>query len=460
MNKNLNIIFVTSLLLTTFSLILNAQELKRKAFMGIETIAINHPESICSNSDSTVTGICVKKVAEGFTAANLGIMEGDIIVEINNYSIKNSEELQSKLKFVRDGDPVEVVVLRKDKKIKLKAIAVGRPYEKSLSGEVIYDQTKFLGGQIRLIINKPTSNEKMPAILFIQGYPCSSVDNLSQTHPYKKLIEALVAKGIVVMRAEKPGMGDCLGTPNCYDIDIITETNAFTEAYKKLKTYDFVDTSKIFIFGHSLGGISAPIVASSVFPKGVIVYGTTCEPWYEYLLKMLRYQNPLFGTDFIQAESEMKVYQKLLYEHFILKKSPSELCANPEYCKLLKRDFEYDGDNGILGRIFTFWFSVNELNLTEYWAKVSSNVLAVYGEADIEALEPEPTIRITDIVNHYHPGKATFYMLPGTDHAFLKTGNKTEDAKLKAEGKIREYYNTHFNYEFCDYIINWMNQIK
>jgi len=437
-----------------------SQELKRKAYLGIETISIENPESPCLAENSSTKGICIKNVVKGFTADKMGLKTGDLLTEINGYPVTNSTELQHRLKFVREGENLTATVMRNGKVKKLSAVAIAKPYEKAVNGLVIYDQIKFLGGQVRVIINKPDKNEKMPAILFIQGYPCSSIDNLSNNHPYKKLIETLVAQGIVVVRTEKPGMGDCLGTPECFDIDILTETKAFTEAYKKMKTYEFVDTNNIFIFGHSLGGISAPVVASEMHPKGVIVYGTTCEPWYEYLLKMLRYQNPVFGTDFVEAEKEMKLYQQLLYEHFILKKHPAQLSENADYSELLKRDFQYDGKDGILGRNYNFWFSVNELNLTDYWAKTSSFVLAVYGEADIEALEPEPTKRIADIVNHYHPGKATYYFLPETDHAFLKTGTKEKNAELKASGKIKDYYETHFNYDFCNFIVEWINNLK
>jgi len=337
-----------------------SQEIKRKVYLGIETVSVDDSNNPCVTAGNSIQGICIKSVVKGFTADALGLKKGDILLEINNFPVINKSDLQQRLTYAREGDVIEATVWRNGKKHRSKAIVIGRPYEPAINGEVIYDEVNFLGGKVRLIINKPVKAEKMPAILFIQGYPCSSIDNLNSNHPYKKLIETLVSKGMVVMRAEKLGMGDCLNTPNCYDVDMITETNAFTEAYKKLKTYSFVDTNQIFIFGHSLGGLSAPVVASQMHPKGVIVYGTTCEPWYEYLLKMLRYQNPLFGTDFLVAEEEMKLYQQLLYEHFILKKSPIERSQNSDYALLLKRDFQFDGKDGILGRVSTFWLSVNE----------------------------------------------------------------------------------------------------
>jgi hypothetical protein len=38
----------------------------------------------------------------------------------------------------------------------------------------------YKGGQLRVIINKPFKENKMPAMLFIPGYTCSSIDELTK----------------------------------------------------------------------------------------------------------------------------------------------------------------------------------------------------------------------------------------------------------------------------------------
>ena len=230
--------------------------------------------------------------------------------------------------------------MRAGKEQVLEAKAVGRPLETSEISEVIYDEIPFQVGTLRSIINKPNKGGKLPAILFIPGYPCASYDNMNPIHPYRKLIDAFIEKGYVVMRVEKPGVGDGEFPIPCDQIDIATENAAFEAGYQALKKYSFVDTENIFIFGHSLGGLTAPIVASKVNPKGVIVYGTAYEPWWEYLMRMLRMQNPLFGVDFVENEKDMRLYHHLLYRQYVLKQSPKELAAeNEDFGRLLRRDF-------------------------------------------------------------------------------------------------------------------------
>jgi len=110
-----------------------------------------------------------------------------------------------------------------------------------------------MNGYIRVIIDKPRTNKPLPAILFIQGYTCGSLDNVNSMHPYIQLIKGLAEKGYVVKRVEKPGEGDCFNLPACEDIDFHTEVNAFAAGLEKLKSYDFVDSDNIFIWEHSMG---------------------------------------------------------------------------------------------------------------------------------------------------------------------------------------------------------------
>lgn len=329
--------------------------------------------------------------------------------------------------------------------------------ETSPHGEVIYDHVEYRGGYIRTIINKPETEGKHPTIFFIPGYNCVSVANMPPIHPYQKLLTSFIEKGYAVVRVEKPGMGECKDTPSCFDIDFHTEQEAFEKGYESLKKYDFIDPEKVFVFGHSLGGIAAPVLAAKYKPKGVIVYGTRHEPWAEYLVQMLRFQNPYFGIDPIENEKDMVLYHELLYQHYVKKVHPKKLAENPEYARLLKRDFQYDGEEMLFQRHYTFWQDLQDLNLTKYWAETESHVLSLYGEADIEAINPTSHEMIVQIVNHYHPGKATYQLVPGTNHSLIKVGTMAEGVEIRQDRqKYREYLTHHFNYEMVENIHQWI----
>jgi uncharacterized protein len=116
----------------------------------------------------------------------------------------------------------------------------------------------FKGGQLRVIINKPFKENKMPAMLFIPGYTCSSIDELTNDHPYKRIVDAYVDAGYTTLRIEKSGLGDSKNTPPCESCDLLDEIENFEVGLKKLKSLTYVDTNQIIIVGHSMGGIIAP----------------------------------------------------------------------------------------------------------------------------------------------------------------------------------------------------------
>ena len=402
-------------------------------------------------------GMYIKQVFPESTGETAKMTAGDILLQVNDLPTDTYTNLYLASRNLRADDQVQFTVFRNGKQKVLKGTVRPKPLETCEHAEVIYDEVPFKNGWIRTIIRKPEKAGKHPAIFLIPGYNCASYDNLPDFHPYEKILDKFSELGYVTIRTEKTGMGDNTDTPDCYASGFHTEMEGFEAGYKTLPKYDFIDQDNIFVLGHSLGGIQAPIIGSKFNPKGIIVYGTAMDPWYEYLLKMVRFQNPRFGVDRMQHEKDMRIYHHLLFEHYVLNKPLKEVAKNEEYRRLLERDFQYQGGDMLFQRHYTYWQEINDLNLAEHWKNTNSYVYSVYGEADIEALNAESQQDIVSTVNDYHPGKAEFKLLEGTSHSFLKVGTMEDVAKLKREGKInRAFMDTHFNYEFVDLCHQWI----
>jgi hypothetical protein len=252
-----------------------AQPLLRKASLGAEL-------------ESTDKGLKVVKLMEG-TAISVKLLEGDLLQEINQTSISDLATLRNLLSNHRDGDDAEFTVIRKNKTVRLKGKFIGRPMETSPDSEIIYDQVSYKDGLLRVIINRPTGESKLPAMLFIPGYTCSSIDMLRDNHPYKRFIDAYVKAGFVTLRVEKSGLGDSQNTPSCESCDLYDEIENFERGLLKLKSLPYVDTNSIIIVGHSMGGVIAPALSAKHQVAGVVVYGTTAKSWFEYQLEMYEY---------------------------------------------------------------------------------------------------------------------------------------------------------------------------
>ena len=301
---NYKLLFIVCLML---QLNVKAQELRRVASKGFQVSPITLSTAQKNGLPDSLRFQVVNVIA-GSTAEELKMNIGDILLSINGIEIRQASDFSDKKITTREGDPITVTVKRNGKTLNLKGKSIANPKEKSDSLTIEYSSFDFAGGKIRSIYLLPKTAGKKPAILFIPGYTCASIDNLNETNVYHKLLYGLAKKGYVVMRAEKPGVGDSQGTPNCDEIDFMTEVESFRHALQALKEHPEVDTNNIFIFGHSMGGMEAPFVADGNQVKGIITMGITIKNWHEYLTEMLRVQNPNLGVDYIQHEKDMKLY--------------------------------------------------------------------------------------------------------------------------------------------------------
>jgi len=442
------------------SQVIFGQELRRRTSLGIQQKAV---------SDSLAQGLSMKEAKGTYVIAvrpngSADVMEveaGDVILGIKDSLLDTPEALDAYLKTKRGGDEITMLVWRGGKEVALEGMLLNKAEESSGYGTVLYGEAPFKEGKLRTITIKPDlPDQRFPSLLFIPAYPCESIDNLPPWHPYKKLVEALVEQGIAVMRVEKSGLGDAVQTPDCKDLTIEEEIQGFKSGYEALLDYDFVDTNNIFIMGHALGGVMAPVLAAdtALDPKGVIVYGTFLESWMEYLIGLMRHQAPKLGGDYLEIEENRATYMKVLSQLYLENKSPQEVAkADSSLGVVLRQDFQWDGEEMILGRHYRFWQSLDELNLAKAWAETDAYVYSIFGEADAKTLDPRGHQQIVSLVNTYHPDKAEFYAHPATNHIFLEVGSMEAGiAASKDPQQMFGLYQSSFSYLLTERIADWI----
>ncbi|MFA7361073.1 MAG: PDZ domain-containing protein, partial [Candidatus Kapaibacterium sp.] len=371
------------LLLAFVSSSVFSQNITRKAFMGVRVSAIN--DSIKSSLNlSTKEGLLITTVTAGSTAENATVKVNDVLIKINGVNTNSVKAYRDAVKTFREKDEVTFAVIRGKESLVLNSLSIGLPYEKSDKYDVVYDEVKFKNGYLRIITTKPKSSGKFKTVLFIPGYMCYSLDNLGK-HPYGQFVDKLSEKGYAVARIEKSGMGDCVNTPDCFEIDYTTELEGFETGFQKIIEYDFVDKDNVFIFGHSLGGYQAPMIDKNKIAKGVIVCGTGLKTWYEYILEMFRFQNPIMGVDYVENEKVVTKMINILYDYLVMKKHPKDVAVNDEIKSMMKDYLEFDGGEMVWSRNYRFWQELQDLNMPQVWKDVKANVLVIRGEGDIEA---------------------------------------------------------------------------
>ena len=264
-------------LIITFLVVFNtpAQHLRHKGTLGIECIEAS--DSLLNSLKFPNThGLLVKSVMPNFTAAALGVRKDDILVVINEMDSLDLLDFQKLERELNEQEPISITYIRGRKKSRVVGQVMAARRESSL-GEVIYGEVAFQQGHLRTIVHKPFGAARFPAVFYLQGSECGSIDFAQDSlSPTKKLIDGWVRAGYAVFRVEKPGVGESAGTKDCARLNYEEELTAFQNAFVSLKKLPFIDSTQVFLFGHSLGGVAASLVAAKAKykPRGIMVYGT------------------------------------------------------------------------------------------------------------------------------------------------------------------------------------------
>lgn len=428
-----------SLLLLSLAATVQGQHLKRRAALGARLSAVEGKP-----------GLKIDDVFPGLTGANVGLQKGDILLTINGEAVPGVVGIGAFVRKFHAGEKVAFEVQRDEKKLSLAGTFSERPAEKAPGLELIYTETRVGNEYHRTVIQKPANaTGKLPAVLFIQGIYCSSVIDLSPGHPYYDLLTPIAQKGFVVLRTERSGLSDSEGKP-CGEVSFLEELEGYKAALKQLRELPYVDTSRIYVLGHSLGGIMAPLVAADQDIRGVITYGTAAKLWSLYEIENVLDQSLLSEKpDYAQAEAAVKQHQQFVHLFFIQKMTPEQISkANPE----MKDYFGPDGTYA--SRHYSFFQQLNEVNFAETWKKVKGRVLVLYGETDFQT-NAENNRYIADMVNSFRPGAAEFRILPQVDHTFQASRTKRESAELTAKGDY-----TRFNKIVVDEVLAGLNRMQ
>src|SRR5262249_49078882 len=117
------------------------------------------------------------------------------------------------------------------------------------------------------------------------------------------LLRAWARAGFVVMRVDPAGVGDSEG-PSYADAELDAEIDGYRAGLAALASLPFVRREHVFLFGHSLGGVLAPLVSEGAALRGIVVHGTTSRRWSECLAETARRQLALAGCSEAEVEHE------------------------------------------------------------------------------------------------------------------------------------------------------------
>ncbi|HZS58016.1 MAG TPA: alpha/beta fold hydrolase [Gemmatimonadaceae bacterium] len=376
-------------------------------------------------------GAFVASVIEGSSAATAGVRPGDVIVRIAADTIESVANALHALRPLAVGQTIAVTMIRGAHPITLRFRGQERPRETSQDFALEYRAVAARGGIHRVLLTHPSDDARHPTVLIIGGIGCYSIDQASGQNAYRDLAYHLTRHGYTVVRVEKLGVGDSEGG-SCLETDFGTELDGYRRALVALHQYSAVDTAHVFLFGHSIGGIEAPLLAgerADDHVAGVAVLSTTGVAWYEYELANLRRQLRLQDLSPDSVEQAMRLKTICTFDLLEEKQSRASIVAREPACAPY---LAYPASDAYMQ-------SVIEYPPARVWRGVHAPALVMYGSSDFITSRSEH-VMLTDDINAMHPGSAMYAEIADLDHYLSREASQQASLRDSTPGLARPYY--------------------
>lgn len=282
------------------------------------------------------------------------------------------------------------------------------------------------GYSARALVTRPGDGPtaRRAAILFIPWLSCDPVEVRGQTDDgYIRFVRDLASRsGMIVERVEKPGVDGSEG-PSCSEASLDDDMAGFRAALRDLRTKPYVDTSRIYLVGGSIGGSLAVVLAAEEGGRvaRVVSVNGFVRTWYEHMIDHERRRLSLLGVRGDSLGAAMRGFEEFYAEFLIGRRTPGEVLAGHPGLRAIW----YDSTTGQYGRSATYFHQVQALDVDGALARIRVPALFIGGEFDW-VMGPFDAQAAARGVNASHPGLATARVYPRLSHGLHEFGSAEE----------------------------------
>jgi uncharacterized protein len=302
---------------------------------------------------------------------------------------------------------------------------------------VIGTETKYPLNGILTIPNE--TNGLFPAVVLVHGSGPSNMDEkVGNNYPFKDLAEGLSQKGIAVLRYDKRTLVYGKEMKNDTGLSVKEETiEDAILASDFLRKDSRIDSNKIFIVGHSLGGMLAPrIDAEGGNFTGIIIMGGSPRKFEEILMDQ--------NNDVLNS---LNKFLKMIAKKQIL-------ALSSKFDKIYNPSDEEAKSTLILGKYTRAYYfkemgehpSINYLNV------LNKPVLILQGDKDFQVSVEKDFDGYKNLLGD--KPNVTFKLYPSLNHMFMPSVYG-EILKAKKEYKVAQ----HVDKQVINDISNWILSI-
>jgi pimeloyl-ACP methyl ester carboxylesterase len=274
------------------------------------------------------------------------------------------------------------------------------------------EEVTFRNGEVTLsgTLLLPLSEGPHPAVVFLHGAGSEG------RYASRFLAEYLTRYGMAALIYDKRGVGKSTGDWKRSDFnDLAGDAIAGIHLLQQRKE---INPTEIGIYGHSQGGMIAPLVASRSKDVAFVISGAgSAVPVYESEINSVTNQiraKGISGSDLAEATEFIKLWVNVMrtgqgWEQF--DKAVEKVRDRKWYPMLHVPPKDH--------WMWNFHKRIYDYNSADYWAQVNVPVLVIYGERDLYVPVTESIRNIERALRKAKNPDYTILVLPRASHAFI-----------------------------------------
>ena len=357
----------------------------------------------------------IVRFREGSPLAAAGLRVGDALVSVNGRSFEDANAWGAWVRRLRAGDVVDVRARRGSEQVEAR-VTLPAMREERIDGVAVTlgEARSDKGYRVRTHTSRPTGvRGRLPVVVFIPWLSCGPVENpLDLKDGWSHMLRDVMRARVQLVRIEKPGLGDSEG-PDCSASDLDHDLAAFRAGIRAALADPGADPKRLYLFGGSVGGALAPVLASEFDVRGIVVTGGFTRTWLEHMLDIERRRLTLAGKPPSEVNAALRMFAAFYDRVLNRGETPAQaIAANPGW-----KDHWYDAPAHQYGRPIRYYQQLQALDVEGAWQKVNAPTLVVWGEYDW-IMGRDESDRAVEIVRARDPRRVTYEIRRGMNHHF------------------------------------------
>ncbi len=269
-------------------------------------------------------------------------------------------------------------------------------------------------------LSLPLGNGPFPAVVLVHGSgPNDRDETIGPNKPFRDLAHGLSSRGIAVLRYEKrtkehPILMSLMKSSITVKEETIDDAVA---AVKVVRTHNKIDSNRIFVLGHSLGGMLIPRIAKAEAGiAGYICLAGSSRPLEDHVLEQTKY---ILSLDGELTEDEKTKLQEL--ERQVAQvKSPDLAASTP-------------AKDPPLGAPTSYWLDLRGYDPAKEAKTIRTPILLLHGERDYQ-VTMEDFAKWKDALAERPDAKLISY--PQLNHLFIEGQGKSTPQEYSSPGNV------------------------